>query len=190
MPIEIGTDTPPALLPLAWLLGRWEGAGVVGYPTMEERQFGQEIEFRHDGRPFLHYRSQAWLLDDAGRQVRPLASETGFWRVPQPDEDAGPTGPVDGEAHEQTTSERQQPARDLEVLLTHPTGYVEIYLGRVEGARVDLATDLVARTSTAKEYTAATRMYGLVEGDLLWVMDMAAVGQPLTAHASARLKRV
>lgn len=180
MPIEIGTDTPPALLPLAWLIGRWEGAGVVGYPTMEERQFGQEVEFRHDGRPFLHYRSQAWLLNDAGRQVRPLASETGFWRVPQPEE----------APHEQPPGERQQPSRDLEVLLAHPTGYVEIYLGRVDGARVDLSTDLVARTSTAKEYTAATRMYGLVEGDLLWVMEMAAVGQPMTSHASARLKRV
>ena len=60
----------------------------------------------------------------------------------------------------------------------------------MRGPRIDLATDLVARTSTAKEYTAATRMYGLVEGDLLWVMDMAAMGQPLTSHVSARLKRV
>jgi hypothetical protein len=29
----------------------------------------------------------------------------------------------------------------------------------------------------------------MVEGDLLWVMDMAAMGHPLTSHASARLKR-
>jgi THAP4-like, heme-binding beta-barrel domain len=48
----------------------------------------------------------------------------------------------------------------------------------------------VARTSTAKEYTAATRLYGLVESDLLWAMDMAAMGQPLQSHASARLKRL
>jgi hypothetical protein len=48
----------------------------------------------------------------------------------------------------------------------------------------------VARTASADEYTAATRMYGLVEGDLLWALDVAQLGHPLQSHASARLKRV
>lgn len=178
MPIEIGPDTPPALVPLAWLIGRWEGAGVVGYPTMEEHRFGQEVEFSHDGRPFLHYRSQAWLLDDDGNQVRRLASETGYWRVPQPADDG---------AHPE---QADQPGTEIEVLLAHPTGISEVYLGRVQGPRIDLVTDVVARTSTAKEYTAAQRMYGLVDGDLMWVMDMAAMGQEMQPHLSARLKRV
>lgn len=162
--MELSTDLPGALVPLGWLIGRWEGAGVVGYPTIESANFGQEVEFWHDGRPFLHYRSQAWLLDDEGEQVRPLASEVGFWRP--------------------------QVGGGLEVLLTHPTGIVEIYVGTVEGPRITLQTDLVARTETAKEYTAATRLYGLVESDLMWVMDMAAVGQPLQSHVSGQLKRV
>jgi hypothetical protein len=162
--MQIDTDLPSALAPLAWLIGRWEGAGVVGYPTIDSVNFGQEVELRHDGRPFLHYSSQAWLLDDDGAKVRPLASEVGYWRP-------GPDG-------------------DLEVLVTHPTGYAEVYVGKVEGPRVTLQTDLVARTPSAKEYTAATRMYGLVGGDLMWVMDMAAVGQPLQSHVSAQLKRL
>jgi hypothetical protein len=178
MPFQIPPDLPPPLVPLAWLIGRWEGAGVVGYPSIEERQFGQEIEFRHDGRAFLHYRSQAYLLDEGGEVVRPLASETGYWRVVVPES---------LEAAE--AAARERPGIDVEVLLAHPTGFVEIYTGRATGARVDLTTDVVARTTTAKEYTAAQRMYGMVEGDLLWVMDMAAVGQPLTSHASARLQR-
>jgi hypothetical protein len=33
-------------------------------------------------------------------------------------------------------------------------------------------------------------MYGLVDGDLMWVMDMAAVDQPMQSHASAQLRRV
>jgi len=162
--VELSADLPPELVPVAWLLGRWEGAGVVGYPTIESANFGQEVEFGHDGRPFLHYRSRTWLLDEHGAKTRPIAGESGFWRV-------GPAG-------------------ELEVLLTHAVGYVELYVGTVEGARVTLQTDLVARTPTAKDYAAATRMYGLVDGDLMWVLDMAAVGQPLQSHASAQLKRV
>ena len=161
--MQLDADLPSALVPLAFLIGRWEGAGVVGYPTIESANFGQEVEFWHDGRPFLHYRSQAWLLDDEGQQVRPLASEVGFWRP-------GPDG-------------------DLEVLLSHPTGIVEIYVGTVDGPRITLQTDLVARTTSAKEYTAATRLYGLVDSDLMWVMDMAAVGQTLQSHVSGQLKR-
>jgi THAP4-like, heme-binding beta-barrel domain len=159
--------TPPpvheALAPVAFLLGRWEGAGVVGYPTIESAQFGQEVTFGHNGKPFLIYSSRTWLLDEEGRTGRPLSMETGFWR-PQPD-------------------------RQLEVLLVHPTGISEIYLGEVTGTKIEMATDAVVRTATAKEVTAGRRLYGLVEGDLAYAYDMAAVGQPLQAHASARLKR-
>jgi hypothetical protein len=168
--MEIPRDLAPALLPVAWLLGRREGAGVVGYPTKDSVNFGQELEDSQDGRPFLRWDSRTWLLDDDGAQVRPLATESGFWRV-------------GGSAAEGSGS-------TVEFLLAHPTGYVEIYVGTADGAQIHLQTDVVARTETAKEYSAATRIYGLVAGDLLWAMDMAAVGQPLTSHASAQLKKV
>jgi THAP4-like, heme-binding beta-barrel domain len=179
MPIELSTDTPPALVPLSWLIGSWAGVGVVGYPTMDDVRFGQELEFRHDGRPFLAYRSRTWLLDADGVPGRPLATETGFWRPVAADDAAAPDAADDAGS-----------PITLEVLLAHPTGFVEIYLGSAQGPRITLSTDVVARTRTAKEYTSATRLYGLVDGDLLWAMDMSAVGQPLQSHASARLKRV
>jgi THAP4-like, heme-binding beta-barrel domain len=153
-----------ALAPIRFLLGRWEGAGVVGYPTMESANFGQEITFSENGKPYLIYSSRTWLLDEEGRVGRPLAMETGFWR-PQPD-------------------------GQLEVLLVHPSGISEIYLGEVTGTKVEMATDAVLRTSTAKEVTAGRRLYGLIGADLAYAYDMAAMGQPLQAHASARLKRV
>jgi hypothetical protein len=33
-------------------------------------------------------------------------------------------------------------------------------------------------------------MYGMVEGDLLWALDVALEGHPMRSYASARLKRV
>ena len=163
---ELDVDLPVRLRPLAWLIGRWEGAGVVGYPTIESVHFGQEIVCSHDGRGFLEWQSHTWLLEsENGQRVRPLATELGFWR---PAEDG----------------------TEVELLLTHPTGVVEMYYGTMEPAKIQIQTDSVVRSPSAKEYNAGSRLYGLVESQLMWVMDMAAVGQPLQSHVSAQLKRV
>jgi hypothetical protein len=77
----------------------------------------------------------------------------------------------------------------VEVLLAHPTGIAEIYLGQITGTRVEMSTDVVIRTATAKEVTAGHRLYGLVGDDLAYAYDMAAVGQGLQPHLSAQLKR-
>jgi hypothetical protein len=153
----------PDLAPLLFLLGRWAGEGVGGYPTIESFLFGQEITFGHNGKPFLIYTSRSWLLDAEGVVGRPLAMESGFWRP--------------------------QPEGKLEVLLAHPTGMVEIYLGEVTGTKIEMSTDVVARTSSAKEVRGGHRLYGLVGEDLAYAYDMAAVGQPLQPHLSAQLKR-
>jgi hypothetical protein len=166
MAFELDVTLPPALAPLAWLVGRWEGAGVLGYPTIESANFGQEILCSHDGRPFLEWQSRTWLLDDAGNRIRPLAVELGFWRVLE-----------NGE---------------IELLLTHPIGVIEMYVGARSATKpvVELRTDGVLRSPAAKEYNAGSRMYGLVNSELLWTMDMAAVGHSLQSHLSAQLKRV
>jgi hypothetical protein len=160
---DAGPEPHPGLAPLAFLLGRWQGAGVGGYPTIESFRFGQEISFSHNGKPFLSYVSRTWLLDEDGKPGRPLATETGFWRP--------------------------QPEGKLEVLLAHPTGITEIYLGEITGTKIEMSTDVVTRTGSAKEYTAGHRLYGIVGADLAYAYDMAAVGQPLQPHLSAQLKR-
>jgi hypothetical protein len=85
---------------------------------------------------------------------------------------------------------RPQPEGGLEVVLAHPTGITEIYLGQITGTKIEMATDAVVRTATAKEVTAGKRLYGMIGADLGWAYDMAAVGQPLQSHVSAQLKRV
>jgi len=162
--VEIRDDMAPQLIPLSWLLGTWRGVGVGGYPRVKEFRFSQEVTFTElPGKPFVHHLSRSWLLDDDGNEVRPLAQETGYWRP---------------EAN-----------GSLELLLSHPTGFVEVWVGRADGAKIEIHTDAVARTATAKDYTAGHRLYGLVNGDLLWAFDMAAMGQPLQPHLSATLKR-
>jgi hypothetical protein len=164
-----GPDLHHALLALLPYIGQWRGRGRGGFPTIEDFDYAQEIRISHDGRPFLHYESRAWILDEESKPVRPAMREVGWLR------------PVmeDGRATD-----------EVEALLTNPTGIMELYLGRVSGTQLEMATDAVLRTSSAKEVTAGHRLYGIVEGALLYAQDMAAVGHGLSPHLSARLIRV
>jgi hypothetical protein len=180
--LRTGPDLHPALLGLLPFVGVWRGRGQGGYPTLEnDFAFAQEVRFSHDGRPFLSYESRTWLIEPDGTPIRPSAREVGWWRPVQTDLSV-----------EHAAAAAPGPSDEIEVLLTHPTGVLELYLGKVEanGTRVEMATDAVARTTTAKEVRAGKRLYGIVEGALLYAYDMAAVGQPLTPHISARLERV
>ncbi len=132
------------------------------HPSLEP--FAFLLGTGHAGKPVLTYVSRSWVLDDAGNVLRAGAGESGFWRV-----DA---------------------AGELEVVLAHASGIAEVWIGNLAFGRIELSTDVVARTASAKEVTAGHRLYGMVEGDLLYAVDMAAVGQPLGPHLSARLKKV
>lgn len=165
MAFEIPENIHPNCARLAWLIGTWAGNGHGEYEGMDDFQFGQEVIFQQDGRPFIHYMSRSWIVDAEGNHVREAAQETGFIR-PQPD-------------------------GTLEVVLAHNLGFVEIWHGQLdpEAPRFEIVTDAVARTSTAKEYTAGKRLYGYVNGDLLYAYDMAAMGKELQPHTHAQLVR-
>jgi hypothetical protein len=198
--IELNSDLPAELVPLSWLIGLWEGTGVVHYAVgdeIREHEFGQRLSFTHDGLPYLNYTSYTWSLG-SGEAASPHVVETGYWRLSRPSHE-GDSGPgmlpgvgekpyADAEAVE--TLRNANGGFDIEVSLVHPLGVSELYIGQIKGPRIDLATDAVLRTATAKEYTAATRIYGLVDSRLLWAWDIAALGQDLRTHSSGSLSRV
>ena len=116
MAFELPDNLHPECAPIAWLLGTWRGNGHGDYPTIEPFQFGQEVIFTHDGRPFFHYMSRAWIVDADGNKVRDAAIETGFFRP--------------------------KASGELEVVMTHNTGFVEVDArGLVATAKVASATE-------------------------------------------------
>ncbi|MBW4032707.1 MAG: FABP family protein [Acidobacteria bacterium] len=207
---ELDASLPAEIVPLSWLLGIWEGSGIVAYKVGDETreyEFGQRVAFTHDGTPHVQYSSSTWLFgtpeadtadDLLAPAPTPLFSEIGYWRLSRPlgASDAGPGmlpglgEPVFVTASEVETLRTPDGAFELEVSILHPGGVSELYLGQVKGPRIDLVTDAVVRTASAKEYAAATRLYGLVDEHLLWAWDIAALGQDLRTHASGRLARV
>ena len=195
MVFTVPDDLAPECYPLAWLLGEWRGFGMLGYPGVPEQAIVQHVAFDHDGGPYLRSTSTIWLADASrsGEIAQEMtgsegsaalvpgqqwSTETSYWRpVPAGSGDDGPDG---------------QPtvATELEVLVADPAGQMSVYLGTVRGARVDLSTDAVVRTATAAEVSGARRMYGLVQHDLMWAMDLAAFGNELQSYASGRLSRL
>ena len=187
---------PLELTPFAFLVGKWSGSGVISYihnADNAEQEFTQSVEFSYDDQSVLGYVAKSKLSDGT-----PLPTEVGYWRLsksPEPS-DHGPgllpgAGSKSITTHEQLETLRNKDGGfDIEASILHPSGISELYVGQIKGARVDLATDAVLRSRSAKEYRAATRMFGLVEGALLWAWDIAALGNPLASHASARLERV
>jgi hypothetical protein len=200
---DIDASLPAEVIPLSWLLGVWEGTGVIAYKIgddVREHEFRQRIAFTHDGGPHVQYACSAWLADADGADlgVRPLFSELGYWRLSRPSGPADPGpgmlpgvgDPVFTTADAVETLRNPAGSFDIEVSILQPAGVMELYLGTVDGPRIDLGTDAVVRSATAKEYAAATRLYGLVDDHLLWAWDIAALGQDLRTHASGRLARV
>ena len=162
-----GIELHPHCQPLAPLLGVWRGEGLAQYPSLlGEFRYGQQITFAHDGRPFLVYEARAWLLNASGEVLRPAAREVGWWRVDE----------------EET----------IEVVLAHMFGICEIYYGGRTGEKAwELETDAITRTDTARQTTAAARLYGIVEsGDLAYAEERALRGLPLQPHLSAQLRRI
>ena len=85
------------------------------------------------------------MLDAEGGKVRPLETESGFWRI-----DAD---------------------RKVEVVMTRDDGVVEIWYGELADKKpqIDLVTDAVARTAASGPYSGGKRLYGYVNSDLMWV---------------------
>ena len=148
---------------LAPLIGTWRGPGEGHYPTIADFSYLEELTFSHVGKPFL---AMTQRTRDPESDA-PLHAEVGYLR-PQ--------------AH-----------AAIELVLTQPTGVVEIHAGSVSESGgavvVDLRTERVEGTRTAKPITEVRRRLEVQGNSLISEMWMAAMGQPLTHHLRAELTR-
>ena len=162
--VRSGPEVSDALLAVLPLLGEWHGEGQAAGASCDHR-FGQWVRFAHDGRGFLAYESRTWRLTDDGAIVGPDVRESGFWRPRGED--------------------------DVELLVASPEGLVELYAGRARTATSwELTTDVLARTPDAPDVARAVRLYGIVEGALMYAIDRAGPDQELRPTMSARLERI
>ncbi len=162
--IEIPEGLNPKLAALGWLVGVWEGNGNGVDHEGNDFTFHQRIEFQHNGHDYLYYLAQTHRLD--GETIgEALFMETGFWR-PLPD-------------------------ASLEVTLSHSDGWTELLIGNIKVIQIDLRSDAIARAEQAKvPHSAGQRLYGKVDGDLMYALDRATTDHELRPHMWARLKKL
>jgi len=155
-------DLHPLCEPLRPLLGTWRGSGHGEYPTIVSFDYDEEITFSHIGKPFLSYVQRTTLAATG----LPAHAETGYLRA------------VGDDAYE--------------FVVSAPNGIVEFDHAVVTQGPVfslEVTSDAVHRTATAKSVTAIVRRLAIEQDVLRYDLSMAAVGHPLTHHLQAELRR-
>ncbi|MEY4417977.1 MAG: hypothetical protein RIQ88_415 [Actinomycetota bacterium] len=206
---------PIELNPLAFLVGTWEGIGVVSNKFLNpeqhsEQKFQQRVTFSYGEGNYLTYHATARLIGDAtnGTKDIELPAELGFWRLAKPAEsaDAGPSVlPGVGErkitkAEDLESYRNERGGFDIEASIIHPGGAYEFYAGQVKSGRIDLRTVAGSHMpmhliEAGKGWGYAERMYGTLSKEgvvkLLWVMEVASsVREPLVPLVSVELDRL
>src|SRR3954465_12981391 len=145
--VREGPEVPHGLRSVLPLLGEWHGEGQAAGAGGDHR-FGQWIRFAHDGRGFLAYDSRPWRRPDGGAIVGPDVRESGFLRPRGQD--------------------------DVELLVVNPDGLLEIYAGAARTTTSwELPPDVGPRPPDAPDVVRAVRLYGIVEGALMYAIDRA-----------------
>ncbi len=152
--------TNPAVEPIAFLLGTWRGGGRGIYPTIADFEFEEELTVWHAGAAWIAHIQKTKATDDG----RPLHSEMGYWR---PKEEG-----------------------NVELVVTHSFGVVEMGVGRVDGREIEVRSTQFTEAPTAKEIDAAVRRFSMTGDDLHYEVDMEFGGHPMQHHLEANLKRV
>ncbi len=161
-----GPNLHDGLLALLPLVGVWRGTGQADSPEEGQYAFGQQITFAHDGENYLTYESRIWKIDENGEASDLDVRESGFWRINLKDE--------------------------IEVVLSHSTGVVEIFYGQPMNERaweIEAASTMVTATGPAN-LGPAKRLYGLMPNNNLGWVDERLVDGEMRPRMSAELHRV
>ena len=158
---DLPVGLPSELVPLSWLIGVWEGSGVLEYKVGDEsvsRTFGHRISFSHDGLPHLNYSSYTWLEPVSAADAAPSetdAADPAATAAPGTDVASGMnrgsgTIPAAGAPASGTNASATDAASDMPVPGKHPASAADAAAGTdasdpsVSGTGASSGTDAAA----------------------------------------------
>lgn len=144
---------------LAPFAGRWTGGGDGHYPTIDDFSYDETVEF-------ATVPGKPFLMYVSRTrhrtEGRPLHTENGYLR---------------------------RSGDDVELLVSQPTGFVEIQRARPDDGVLDFTPVTLERSPDAKPVHELRRRF-VLEGDVLvYDLWMAHADTPLTHHLHAELRR-
>ncbi|XP_022287823.2 peroxynitrite isomerase THAP4-like [Crassostrea virginica] len=152
-----------AIKPLSWLLGKWTGQGKGIYPTIEDFDYLEELEFSNVGQPMLQFSFYSVNKETK----KPLHREVGFLRI-------------------------KPGTSQVACISSHNNGVSEIAEGTVNGQTIELESRTLGRMSFGKDpQTKKLKRSLTLEGDTLHqVLYMETNTVPMTEHLRATYKKV
>ncbi|XP_048746895.1 peroxynitrite isomerase THAP4-like [Ostrea edulis] len=160
-----GKDAPlhNAAKPLEWLIGKWKGQGKGIYPTIQDFDFLEELEFFHVGQPMLQFSFYSVNKETN----KPLHREIGFIRI-------------------------KPGTNQIACISSHNNGVSEMAEGTVAGQIVSLESHTIGRMTFGKDpKTVKLKRTFTLDGDTLHqVVYMETDTVPLTEHLRTTYKKV
>lgn len=179
---EIPENLAPETYPMAFIVGKWRGYGMLGYPGIEEAAIICDLEISNNGGPYLTIHSTWYLANEDPDDIdKELPGDRGVAQLTKERLWQDATGYL-----------RQSPEEEgqLEAMIATPDGRVALYVGAVKAPRMEFVSDAMVRSATGAEVNASQLQLALVDSDLLFAYDMAAFGEEMQSYAAGRLTKV
>jgi len=97
--------------------------------------------------------------------------------------------PAFADAESVETLRNEDDGFNLIATIAHPGGISENYVGMIKGPVVRMQTGNLLRDEISHDYAGSVRLWGLVNGNLMWDWEIADQEGNLHKHASAELRK-
>ncbi|WP_026459522.1 FABP family protein [Schaalia vaccimaxillae] len=188
----IPADLPPALAPVAWMLGTWKGWGMLaGQGEEADTAVVEEIRSEICGDQMRLTTTVYTGIPAPGAEIDPTwDSAEGLSQIGRGElisEETLYVSVLPGSGHLPPPGEYEP--REFTATGATTDGLGVLWAGVGVGPRVQMVSDAVARSASARNITHLGRMFGLVAGELMWTQEKTLEGQEAEVEISGRLMR-
>ena len=188
MTFRLPENLAPENYPLGWLIDSWHGGGVLEYDNVDAAAYLHELTIDAvDGGPYVRLNSRIWLAKEPASAVDKEAP--GQWTYDHLTKDVLWSAQTGYLRVTPDAPKREDGAVELEATVATPMGISQLWVGLINGPRLQMVTDTVIRSGAAADFTAAKFLGGNVASDFFYAYDMEAFGFEMRNYLAGRLSR-